>query len=39
MIVGAVILVSAALLAYGLTRPSTPWAFDQPEAKKASVLR
>lgn len=34
MVIGAVILAAAALLGYGMAQPSTPWAFDRPEAQK-----
>ena len=37
MIIGAVLAVAVAVLGYGLSRPSTPWVFDSPEAKKSYV--
>lgn len=36
-IIGAVVAVAVAMLGYGLSRPSTPWVFDSPEAKKSYV--
>ena len=32
MIIGGVIIAAAALIGYGMAQPSTPWAFDRPEA-------
>ncbi|HEV2550586.1 MAG TPA: hypothetical protein VGU20_24950 [Stellaceae bacterium] len=37
VIIGAVVAVALAVVGYGLSRPSTPWVFDSPEAKKSYV--
>jgi hypothetical protein len=37
VIIGAVVVVALAVVGYGLSRPSTPWVFDSPEAKKSYV--
>jgi hypothetical protein len=37
VIIGAVVVVALAILGYGLSRPTTPWVFDSPEAKKSYV--
>jgi hypothetical protein len=34
LIIGCVVAIAAIVLGYGMTRPSTPWAFDQPDAQK-----
>jgi hypothetical protein len=35
LIIGAVLAVAIAVVGYSLSRPSTPWVFDTPEAKKS----
>lgn len=37
VIIGAVLAVALAVVGYGLSRPSEPWVFDSPEAKKSYV--
>jgi hypothetical protein len=37
VIIGAMLAVAIAVVGYGLSRPSTPWVFDSPEAKKSYV--
>jgi hypothetical protein len=37
VIIGAVVAIALAVVGYGLSRPSTPWVFDSPEAKKSYV--
>jgi hypothetical protein len=34
-IIGAVVAVALAVVGYGMSRPTTPWIFDSPEAKKS----
>jgi hypothetical protein len=34
-IIGAVVAVALAVVGYGVSRPTTPWIFDSPEAKKS----
>jgi hypothetical protein len=35
IIIGAVLAVAIAVVGYSLSRPTTPWIFDTPEAKKS----
>jgi hypothetical protein len=35
VVIGAVLAIAIALLGYSLSRPTSPWVFDSPEAKKS----
>ena len=37
VIIGTIVAVALAVIGYGLSRPSDPWVFDSPEAKKSYV--